>query len=237
MRDFYLTTNSIASIDTFPDNTLVNFTTKLSSTITLSGDWVCGLSAISVPRSFLNITKYDCLMTFKERNEAFHLHLPAGFYETAKKLIEQIDHIFDRAGLARKVIFHHDRFSNKTSISLRKHCSLVLCKNLAEILGFAQTEFNAYVKLSGIYIYCSILDYIYLGDSSSPLLDVVALKSHSSAPQYVRYNLVHYKKIRNLQFSTINFRLTNDVGENVYFQNGKVLLTLHFKQVVDSATS
>ena len=42
----------------FPDNTLTRFKTKLHNTMTLRGEWECGLSEILFVKSWNNVTSY-----------------------------------------------------------------------------------------------------------------------------------------------------------------------------------
>jgi len=57
MTHFYLTLPSNSSQQFFPENTLTEFTTKLSSTIELNGEWEVGLAEIMFPRSWYTIPK------------------------------------------------------------------------------------------------------------------------------------------------------------------------------------
>ena len=57
MTHFYLTLPSNSSQQFFPDNTLTDFTTKLASTLELSGEWEVGLAEMMFPRSWYTIPK------------------------------------------------------------------------------------------------------------------------------------------------------------------------------------
>ena len=55
MSDFYLTLPSNSSMDYNKANTLANFTTWLSNTIDLTGDWEVGLVDIQHPHNWYNV--------------------------------------------------------------------------------------------------------------------------------------------------------------------------------------
>ena len=55
MTHFYLTLPSNSSQQFFPENTMTEFTTKLSSTIELANEWEVGLAEIMFPRSWYTI--------------------------------------------------------------------------------------------------------------------------------------------------------------------------------------
>jgi hypothetical protein len=67
MTHFYLTLPSNSSMEFFPDNTLTEFTTKLSSTIELTNEWEVGLAEIMFPRNWYTIPKEGFLIDVDHR--------------------------------------------------------------------------------------------------------------------------------------------------------------------------
>ena len=55
MSRFYLTLPSNSSMDYYADNTVARYTTKLTNTVELEGEWEVGLTEISFPSEVENV--------------------------------------------------------------------------------------------------------------------------------------------------------------------------------------
>ncbi len=60
MSHFYLTLPSNSSANYY-DNTLTKFTTRLQSSVSLTGEWEVGLSEIIFPHTWLTLDKLDAV--------------------------------------------------------------------------------------------------------------------------------------------------------------------------------
>ena len=119
MSHFYLTLPSNSSEQYFPNNTLTDFTTKLASTIELTGEWEVGLAEIMFPRSwytipknglFIDVDTEKCVVKPMTRKEAIpidkvvsvntrivRLFINGGFYHTMEELVNQLNNAGFRA--------------------------------------------------------------------------------------------------------------------------------------------
>ena len=112
MTHFYLTLPSNSSYQHYPNNTLTEFTTKLSSTIELTSEWEVGLAEIMFPRSWYTIPKDGLFIevdysqcnirpSFKEPfnslNHSVKMYLNGGFYHTMEELVHEMNNSGFRA--------------------------------------------------------------------------------------------------------------------------------------------
>ena len=67
MSQFYLTLPSNSSMDYYPDNTVARYTTKLTNTVELEGEWEVGLTEISFPSEVENVIGGHCY--YKRRKD------------------------------------------------------------------------------------------------------------------------------------------------------------------------
>ncbi len=115
MTHFYLTLPSNSSKRFFPDNTLMEFTTKLPSTIELTNEWEVGLAEIMFPRSWYTIPEEGLIIEVDYRRcspewktmmagrqargedisvKEFHtdaeIELKGGFYKTMEDIQQEL---------------------------------------------------------------------------------------------------------------------------------------------------
>ena len=87
------------------------------------------------------------------------------------------------------------------------------------------------------FLYCDMLQEIVVGDSMSPLLRTTHLSGakHGEIVNQV-FNPALYMRIAKNYMNTIEIRICTDSGEDFPLnENGKLLLTLHFKQLNHSS--
>src|SRR5688572_15740086 len=112
MTHFYLTLPSNSSHQFFQDNTMTDFTTKLSSTIELTNEWEVGLAEIMFPRSWYTIPKRGlnidvdyskCSVklepegSVEARNCILRIQLKGGFYNSMEQLTHELNQSTIRA--------------------------------------------------------------------------------------------------------------------------------------------
>ena len=89
--EFYITLPSNASTDIF-ENTTASYTTKLSNPIHLTGDWVVGLSSVTIPWSFYNIAQEERIhfQIGGKRKIKNEIKILPGYYESIQSILKII---------------------------------------------------------------------------------------------------------------------------------------------------
>jgi len=88
MSRFYLTLPSNSSMDYYSDNTVAWYTTKLTNTVELEGEWEVGLTEISLHSEVDNVTGghynyYDDKLLCK-------ITMPAKHYKRMRRMIDDL---------------------------------------------------------------------------------------------------------------------------------------------------
>ena len=81
-----------------------------------------------------------------------------------------------------------------------------------------------------LYIYCNILESTFVGDSCVPLLRTVAIEDIPGKYIHKEFTNIHYVKLLHEFIPHIEIRLCDDIGDNIKFEWGKVIIKLHFKR-------
>ena len=87
--------------------------------------------------------------------------------------------------------------------------------------------------IHGIYVYCDLPHYVPVGDIKAPLLRVVSTagKAGNVISQY--YEDARYLPLQKKNFDSVHITIRDDFGNNILFESGKVLVTLHFKRATN----
>lgn len=82
-----------------------------------------------------------------------------------------------------------------------------------------------------LYIYCNLVDESIVGDTQVPLLRTVAV-SNKNQNKYIseHFQDLRYMPLSNSFYQYIEIKITDDYGELIDFQSGKVIVTLHLRQ-------
>ena len=94
---------------------------------------------------------------------------------------------------------------------------------------------NNKVDIGGIesefYIHSSVVQPQFFGNSLKPVLRIVPVNSKALTQQkYQEFKVLHYVDILTNEFDTIETQILNELGENIKFQFGKIILHLHFRR-------
>lgn len=85
--------------------------------------------------------------------------------------------------------------------------------------------------IQSLFIYCDIIDYQYVGDAFVPLLRNVIVDNQYLKTAWVHYDNPHYVCINKSQISTIKVEIRDETGQKIKFENGKIILKLHFRPI------
>lgn len=89
---------------------------------------------------------------------------------------------------------------------------------------------NGVFLINNIYIYSDIIKYQYIGDTLAPLLRTINIPSKLSTESVI-YDSPHYIPVNKSSISTINIKITDELGNNIRFERGKTILKLHFRPI------
>ena len=242
MADFYMTLPSNASMDVFPNNLVTHYFTKLPHPIDLEGQWEVGLVSMSYPHNHYNIRRDEASIVCVKNTLPYSFFLRSGYYHSLKALEVAIEGMTKMATLK---FFHLeiDDITRKTTIIVeRKDTEVILGKVLARILGFGeQVTFTHGIYLSPmqvdlnrgfnyIFVYSDIVESSVVGNTSAPLLRIFPISGKSGDLITKEVQNIHYKPVQKSQFDTIEILLKNENGENIPFEGGKSVVTLHFRK-------
>ena len=145
---FYVTLPSNSSMETFPQNTLAAFTTKLAHAVTLTGEWEVGLSEVQFPISWYNIDGDEGVFVLKQHVndvQAITTRMKKGYYADPDEVVFQFNKAFNsklKGENRERVQLSFDNISQKMTISLKPHSMLYLTKSFAGLLGFYEEDFD-----------------------------------------------------------------------------------------------
>jgi len=118
---------------------------------------------------------------------------------------------------------------------------------LATMMGFSSKDMplmprdegnviksNKTVDLSGgihaLFVYCDVVACVPVGDSHVPLLRIVEVGGNYGETLHRLYSKPRYVPVQKKDFDSIEIDIRDDLGQNIPFEHGKLIATLHFRQ-------
>jgi hypothetical protein len=255
MAQFYVTLPSNASMDTYPNNTVTEYATKLPHPLELDGQWEVGLVEMTYPITWYNVERGEChLIIESDSGEMFlSIKLSEGRYETCKDLVNDIKRLVkkhvQRYYEARNEtayqpdIFTIDLNEKTQKVSIQTYgCNLVLSKKLADLLGFERTELSREEKYEAVsavdvnrgyeclFVYCNVVVDSIVGDVRAPLLRSINVRGRYGESVREVFVKPLYIPVRRNRFDTIEISIKGETGKPVSFNSGRSCVTLHFKR-------
>ena len=105
----------------------------------------------------------------------------------------------------------------------------------SSIFNFQTNEFKLpllYSKLNGIhslFVYTDIIDNQFVGNSQSPLLNVVNVSNDYQHVISRIYDNPNNISVSPREISSNNISIRDYTGEKIFFSNSKVIIKLHFR--------
>ena len=258
--------------DFYGNNTIGSYITKLPKLISLKGKWKVGLTEISYPKTYFNIeTEQSIIISNLNQTKNFLADesIIPGYYgitDLIKKINGIVKNTIDKIQtsykmyifiknpmlkLKKRVSLNTGGLKTTDKISKTENMSLVLSRNLAEVLGFRRynnsetiliqdvdTESKEIIApenpdttagFTSLYVYCSLVKHKIVGDIQAQLLRVVEIKRKQNQT-VISYINPQYTDLITNEFDSIEISIKNDLGNNIKFTSGKSICTLHFKQ-------
>jgi len=282
MAHFYLTLPSNSSAKYY-DNTLTKFTTRLQSSVSLSGDWEVGMSEIVFPHTWLTLDRdeaafhvictgfpafnpTDAFGTIRisrdgEAPELYRIEvrIPHGYYESMHELYREMN-----KALSKIIPYQtHPQNANNDNLMPRlkyndtsrrmnfvmfRGQSLSFSSALATILGVGPKQNPSKPKdedqygwqasnvcdltrgINYIMVYCDLLEHVPVGDTKAPLLRIVNATGSNGEILHRTFDEARYIPLQKRHFDSVEIDIRDDLGNPVAFENGKLVVTLHFRQ-------
>ena len=142
----------------------------------------------------------------------------------------------------------YDESSKRVEFAMNRNQSLSFPSGLAAVLGvdpkqnpstpedeetFAWIGANVSDITRGInymMVYCDLLEHVPVGDTKVPLLRIVDAKGENGEIIHRSYDEPRYVPLQKKNFDSIEMDLRDDLGKPIAFENGKLVVTLHFRQ-------
>ena len=160
-----------------------------------------------------------------------------------KKMVDPTSGMTTRPQLKTRLRF--DPYSQVVSLEIQepqlRNMRVRISLALARILGFDTMYYRrprTYVasrvvdlnNTHALFVYNDLIQPQIVGNTLTPLLDVVAVQGGPGDLVCSRFDKPHHKPVLRKQFSDIHISLRDDQGEPIRFEKGKVIMTLHLRR-------
>lgn len=240
---FYLTLPSNASVNIFPNNKTTSYRVKLPKVIDLGGDWEVGLYSISYPNTWYTLqNNHDTHIYCIDKNgHPETIEIGYGHYETLQSLIKATNKALTK-NVGDNVKMMASAFTEKVTVQLKNGYRLLLNERMSIVFGFGKkdamitkTSESPYVAdlsaISTIYVYCDIVQPQVVGNTSAQLLRSIPAEGKFGDVITKTFTNIQYVPAQTKSFENVEILLRDDTGNPVPFERGKVVVTLHFKQL------
>ena len=250
---------SDSSNNYYPDNTLTDYKTKLPAPISLSEGWRVGVSELQIPLTFTGINAKELFIITRNEGEYDDENIVEAKFKTYPVQAgrfgprDQIRKMFENVpGEVLRVTENHDTHRVKMVVGNE---NIFLSQGLMEFLGgtFHPEGSGPYGRefwklktyrgvdpvrysagLERIYVYCDIVNPRIVGNTRAELLTTVP----SPVPKdgdfgellTIRFTDIRYLEIGKNFIENIRITLRDDLGREITFLGGKVLVELAFKK-------
>ena len=229
-------------MDTFPNNTLTEYTVKLPERVDLAGAWEVGLASITFPHTWFNIGKENHKFYIdKGTGLQFEVcRLPVGYYSSIQEVITRMKKVVDEKG-ATGFSFKLDKLTQKLTVQLEAKQRISFENHLGVMLGFgknvviSKTTIAPFVSdlnvgLQSLFVYLNIVESQVVGDVRAPLLRIVPAQGKNGEIITHNYDNPQFHPVVTKEFETIQLLITDDTGRKIPFERGRVVVTLNFKR-------
>jgi len=185
------------------------------------------------------------------------INIKGGYYNSMEELTQELNQASVKAfayvsqfydGPFKPPIFDYKPHAKRMCITLLAGMILEFPPELETILGLSPSQnplhndsddvltIGGYYScdlqagIHALYIYCDLLQFTHVGNIKAPLLRVVDSGGETGDVVTRYYERPRYIPLQKKNFDSIQIVIRDDLGEKIQFENGKVLLTLHFRR-------
>lgn len=186
------------------------------------------------------------------------IKLNGGFYKSMEELTHELNlatmgafHSRPETDKITPPAFYYKTITRRMFINVPVGMNIEFPPVLESILGLSssqnpmcnKTETNLSIRgdlscnlqagIHALYVYCDLLQFTHVGNIKAPLLRAVDSGGEDGEVVTRYYERPRYIPIQKKSFDTIQIIIRDDLGEKILFESGKVLLTLHFRRVLN----
>jgi hypothetical protein len=140
-----------------------------------------------------------------------------------------------------KIKFTYNRSTHKVTVDVKQGAMVWITGDIAAVLGFGEdsvltekttSPFVADINrgFSSMYVHTDIVDVQFEGDVKVPLLGIINTEGKYGNNVHASFRNLQYVPVKVNAFETIEVNIKNDRDENVSFEFGKSIVSLHFRQ-------
>jgi hypothetical protein len=239
----------------FPGNRISSFKVKFPKRVNCRPDeFKVALTEVTYNRTFTTLLS-DTARIFELRTSTdplFDPKHPRFIFPTFKlpninyeNIFTMIDSLNQKIAAARDPYpngchFSYDVLTDRVTVFLEETYEVLLSPEISKYLGFSshlpirkssRAEFkpDPLLGMSHIFIYSDIVQPQIVGDSMVPLLRMINITG-ADGDIITQTFKPYYLPISKLDFDTIEILLCNEFGEELSFDRGSCIVTLHFKK-------
>ena len=241
---FYVYLPSNNSPDYYPNNRISNYKVKLPQRLKFNpGEYEVGLVEFTYINSIRTFQKSkDRDINILMLSENGNRYLKDLQYKTIDSLLVDLNDLLKNSSNSVYGTFSYNKLKDRVSFEPQSS-AVVVSERLSKILGFDPPilSFNRNVRgnmspcldpaMFHIFIYTDIIEHQIVGDSMVPLLRMVNINGEkgTAVTQVFR---PYYVPLSRFEFDTIEILLCNEFGEEIIFDKGQSVVTLHFRKKV-----
>ena len=250
---FYVTLPSNGSMDTFPENTMAEFTNRLSKPIHLEGKWEVGMIECSYPRSWWQVNESTTHFSYKRignKTGREAAAVPWSGHKTIANLQNiTLDTILNKTWINTRserdfVVFDDPPFLNDRIVLKAadgyvlkfegKICRSLGLKDPTDVgTGWVRAPYPwTSENIDHLFLYTDIIASHPVGDTEVPLLRQVAV-GESGGNVGVTWPATAYFPVIKNPIETIRIEIRDGTGQKIPFTSGRTMVMLHFRPVLN----
>jgi len=149
--------------------------------------------------------------------------------------------------------FGYDADTCVANIRMTNKSYLSISNDLLDVLGFSRLDFpknntalstevvhgqpktgSSDTDRQTMFVYCDVVECVPVGDTSAPLMRVIDIESSFETIVRRSFDRPRYLPLRKMNFEALEIDIRDGVGRPIPFENGTVIVTLHFRRANSS---
>jgi hypothetical protein len=255
MSDFFVTLQSNACMNIFPENKISDFKNKISSVITLKNNtFEVGLVECSYTYGNVFLAKETILGTLIKDGELIPMTVRKNL-RTLEELLKELKFWMPKS------LFTIEDHTFKSSLDL-SDVSVEFSEKICDILGldcgtaspsvnavggnynvddnYSTTNIHAHLEgthpvfpncgNTKLFIYCNVIAPQYVADVMAPCLRVICYDGDYRQQITHSFQHVHFMALSVSEFDVVHMYIRNESGESIPFEFGNFTATLRFRE-------